>query len=92
MGGSGIVLLSSFENKDSIRKRDLITASTLLGMTDVEYYDIELRKHRDTIEKPWLPIPYSDLDSAYNRVSAAYHIENFIKKITRLLSLLWTIS
>lgn len=69
-----------FENKDSIRKRDLEKASKLLGMTDVEYYDIELRKHRDNIEKPWLPIPYSDLDSAYNRVSAANHIVNFIKK------------
>jgi LmbE family N-acetylglucosaminyl deacetylase len=69
-----------FENKDSIRKRDLEKASKLLGMKDVEYYDMELRKHRDTIEKPWLPIPYSDMDSAYNRVSAAYHIENFIKK------------
>jgi LmbE family N-acetylglucosaminyl deacetylase len=69
-----------FENKDSIRKRDLKTASKLLGMKDVEYYDIELRKNRDTIEKPWLPIPYSDFDRAYNRIPAANHIEKIIKK------------
>ena len=70
----------SFENKDSIRKRDLKTASKLLGMKDVEYYDIELRKHRDTIEKPWLPIPYSDFDIAFNRIAAVNHIEKIIKK------------
>ncbi|MBK9013386.1 MAG: PIG-L family deacetylase [Saprospiraceae bacterium] len=67
-----------WEDKDSIRKRDLESAVSLLGMKSVEYYDIELRKGRDKIEKPWLPIPYSDFDSSYNREIAHKHIENFI--------------
>lgn len=69
-----------FENKDSIRKRDLMSAANLLGMSSVEYYDIELRTDRDKIEKPWLPIPYNDFDRAYNNITARNHIESSIKK------------
>ncbi len=46
----------------------------------VEYFDIILRKGRDKIEKPWLPIPYTDFDSAYNKEIALTHIANFIAK------------
>lgn len=69
-----------YKNKDSIRKKDLENAANFLGLKGVEYYDIELRKDRDKIEKPWLPIPYSDFDSAYNKIAAQNHIENFIQK------------
>ncbi len=69
-----------FENKDSIRKRDLMSAAKLLGMSSVEHYDIELRKDRDKIEKPWLPIPYNDFNNAYNEIIVLNHIKNFIKE------------
>lgn len=69
-----------YKNTDSIRKKDLMNAAKLLGMNGVEYYDIELRKDRDKIEKPWLPIPYSDFDRAYNKITALNHMEDFIKK------------
>lgn len=69
-----------FENKDSIRKRDLMSAANLLGMKAVEYHDIELRKYRDKIQKPWLPIAYNKFDSAYNRTVALDYIQNFIEK------------
>ena len=69
-----------WKNKDSIRKIDLKSAAKLLGMKSVEYYDIELRKGRDKIEKPWLPIPYTDFDSVYNKEIALRYIENFISK------------
>lgn len=69
-----------FENKDSIRKIDLVNAANLLGMSSVEFYDIELRKNRNEIQKPWLPIPYSEFDSAYNKQEAQNLIETFIKK------------
>lgn len=69
-----------YKNKDSIRKKDLESVANFLGLKDVEYYDIELRRDRDKIEKPWLPIPYSDFDSAYNKIVAQNHIENFIQK------------
>jgi len=69
-----------WENKDSIRKMDLKSAANLLGMKSIEYYDIELRKGRDKIDKPWLPIPYSDFDSAYNKEIALRYIEDFIDR------------
>lgn len=77
---SELCFYQGYKNKDDIRKMDLTRAAKLLGMKDVEYYDIELRKNRDNIDKPWLPIPYSDFDSAYNRISALTYIEDFIKK------------
>ncbi len=70
-----------WKNKDSIRKRDLERVATLLGMKSVEYHDIELRKDREKVEKPWLPIPYADFEGAYNRDTALHYISKLIEEV-----------
>ncbi|MGB3464062.1 MAG: PIG-L family deacetylase [Cyclobacteriaceae bacterium] len=68
-----------WEDKDSVRKRDLKNAAKLLGLTGITYHDIDLRKNRENIEKPWLPIPYDDFNSAYKTDTALYYIDNLIE-------------
>ena len=68
-----------WKNKDSTRKVDLKSVANLLGMAGVEYHDIELRRNRENIKKPWLPIPYADFEKSYNKDTAYYYIDKFIK-------------
>ncbi|MCC6410737.1 MAG: PIG-L family deacetylase [Saprospiraceae bacterium] len=69
-----------WKDKDAVRKIDLERAAELLGMQGVEHYDIELRKNREKIEKPWLPVPVNQFDSLYNKEIAFGHIQDFINK------------
>ena len=70
----------AYKNKNPRRKIDIEKASKILGMTSVEYHDIELRKNLSGIKKPWLPIPYTEFPSAYNKDTAQYYIHGFIEK------------
>lgn len=70
-----------YMGKDAIRKRDLDRATRILGMASPRTIDLELRKNREQVEKPWMPIPYAQFDSLYNQESARDAITGMIEEV-----------
>lgn len=68
-----------YKGRDEIRKHDLDRVASILGMVPPQYHDVELRRDREKVQLPWMPVPYDQFDSLYNKVPAQERIERFIE-------------
>ena len=53
-----------------IRKQEMKNIKEIQGLKDLELIDFTIRRRLDTIEKPWLPIPY-------DKFSENFEIDSF---------------
>lgn len=52
--------------ENSVRKSEMKNVAVIEGFKSLKLVDLELRNRLDTIEKPWMPIPYDKFSENFN--------------------------
>ena len=63
-----------------IRREEMENIQEIEGLTNIELIDLRLRRSMDTIEKPWLPIPYDEFPDNFEIDSLRTYILKAIEK------------
>ena len=63
-----------------IRKQEMKNIKEIQGLKNLELIDFTIRRRLDTIEKPWLPIPYDKFSENFEIDSLRMHISQAIEK------------
>lgn len=63
-----------------IRKQEMKNIQKIQALKNLELIDLRLRRSMDTIQKPWLPIPYNELSENFEIDSLRMYILQAIQK------------